>query len=105
MQFVYARFMKTITLDDAAYERLKAWKRSQRDSFSQVVRRVVPEPGTLRAFLAFAEVHGTDRLPGNEVLEAAVCLAHGLPLVSRDRRHFDLVPDLRVEVPDAESGG
>jgi predicted CopG family antitoxin len=37
--------MKTITLSDAAYERLKAWK-TGRDSFSQVVLRVVPKRGT-----------------------------------------------------------
>jgi predicted CopG family antitoxin len=37
--------MKTITLSDAAYERLRAWK-TGRDSFSQVVLRVVPKRGT-----------------------------------------------------------
>jgi predicted CopG family antitoxin len=37
--------MKTITLSDAAYERLKAWK-SGGESFSQVVLRVVPKRGT-----------------------------------------------------------
>jgi predicted CopG family antitoxin len=64
--------MKTVTLDEEAYARLKAWKRGAGDSFSQVVKRVVPEPGTLGAFLSFVEAHGTDRLPGNEVLEASV---------------------------------
>jgi predicted CopG family antitoxin len=37
--------MKTITLTDEAYERLKAWK-SGKDSFSQVVLRTVPKRGT-----------------------------------------------------------
>ena len=37
--------MKTITLSDAAYERLKAWKTGT-DSFSQVVLRIVPKRGT-----------------------------------------------------------
>jgi predicted CopG family antitoxin len=37
--------MKTITLSEAAYERLKAWKVGD-DSFSQVVLRVVPKRGT-----------------------------------------------------------
>ena len=37
--------MKTITLTDEAYERLKAWK-SGKDSFSQVVLRKVPKRGT-----------------------------------------------------------
>ena len=43
--FVYARGMKTITLSDAAYERLRAWKTGG-ESFSQVVLRVVPKRGT-----------------------------------------------------------
>jgi predicted CopG family antitoxin len=43
--FVHTRVMKTITLSDAAYERLKAWK-SGGESFSQVVLRVVPKRGT-----------------------------------------------------------
>jgi predicted CopG family antitoxin len=37
--------MKTITLSEAAYERLKAWKVGG-DSFSQVVLRIVPKRGT-----------------------------------------------------------
>jgi len=37
--------MKTITLNEAAYERLKAWKTGG-DSFSQVVLRMVPKRGT-----------------------------------------------------------
>jgi predicted CopG family antitoxin len=37
--------MKTITLTEEAYERLKAWK-NDRDSFSQVVLRTVPKRGT-----------------------------------------------------------
>jgi predicted CopG family antitoxin len=64
--------MKTITLDDAAYERLKAWKRGHGDSFSKVVKRVVPMPGTLAAFAGFAERYATDRHPGNEAMEEAV---------------------------------
>ena len=41
---VYALSMKTITLTEEAYERLKAWKTG--DSFSQVVLRTVPKRGT-----------------------------------------------------------
>jgi predicted CopG family antitoxin len=37
--------MKTITLTDAAYERLLAWK-TGKESFSQVVLRKVPKRGT-----------------------------------------------------------
>jgi predicted CopG family antitoxin len=47
--------MKTITLDDEAYRRLKSWKRSSGDSFSKVVKRVVPEAGTLGALVHFVE--------------------------------------------------
>jgi predicted CopG family antitoxin len=64
--------MKTITLDDEAYERLKAWKHGSRDSFSTVVKKVVPRAGTLGALLRFADSRNTDRLPGNEILEDSV---------------------------------
>jgi predicted CopG family antitoxin len=64
--------MKTITLDEAAYSRLKAWKRGSKDSFSQVVRRLVPEPGTLGAFINFVEAHSTASLPRNEIMAEAV---------------------------------
>ena len=64
--------MKTITLDDVAYERLKAWKKGRGESFSSVVKRVIPEPGTLGAFLGFAEVNQTQALAANEVMEQSV---------------------------------
>jgi predicted CopG family antitoxin len=64
--------MKTITLDEDAYERLKAWKKGRNESFSSVVKRVIPEPGSLGAFLTFAEAHQTQSLDGNEVMEHAV---------------------------------
>ena len=43
--------MKTISLTDEAYERLKEWKDESNDSFSRVVLRVVPEKGTLGQML------------------------------------------------------
>jgi len=49
------RHMKTITLDEEAYSRLKSWKREPGDSFSKVVKRVVPQAGTLEAMMQFAE--------------------------------------------------
>lgn len=64
--------MKTITLDEVAYARLKAWKRSQKESFSHVVKRIIPEPGTLGAFLTFVEASNTAHLPGNEVMDASL---------------------------------
>ena len=64
--------MKTITLDEVAYARLKVWKRAPKESFSEVVKRIVPEPGTLGAFLNFVEANDTAHLPGNGVMEASV---------------------------------
>lgn len=64
--------MKTITLDEAAYQRLKAWKRGRNESFSSVVKRIIPEPGSLGAFLTFSEAHQTQSLAGNEIMEQAV---------------------------------
>ncbi|MBE2232292.1 MAG: hypothetical protein IAE85_02255 [Anaerolinea sp.] len=39
--------MKTLTLTNEAYERLKDWKTATNDSFSAVVLRMVPKRGTL----------------------------------------------------------
>ena len=64
--------MKTITLDEEAYTRLKAWKRGSSESFSSVVKRVLPSPGSLGAFLAFVEQRATATKSGNDVMEAAV---------------------------------
>lgn len=43
----YHAAMKTLTLTDEAYERLKDWKTGTNDSFSTVVLRMVPKRGTL----------------------------------------------------------
>jgi len=40
--------MKTITLSETAYERLLSWKQSPKDSFSNVVIRLVPPKGTMQ---------------------------------------------------------
>jgi predicted CopG family antitoxin len=64
--------MKTITLDEAAYERLKAWKLGPKDSFSSVVKRVMPVAGTLGAFVDFVEANRTDKLVGNDLMERSI---------------------------------
>ena len=38
--------MKTISLTDETYERLKSWKSPEWDSFSKVVLEVIPKRGT-----------------------------------------------------------
>lgn len=63
--------VKTITLDDEAYTRLKSWKLRSSESFSQVVKRVVSAPGSLAAFSNFVERFRTDQLPGNDTFETA----------------------------------
>lgn len=64
--------MKTITLDEDAYERLKSWKRRGGDSFSAVVKRVVPRAGTLESMALFA----VERVPSvderDELLESSI---------------------------------
>lgn len=64
--------MKTITLDEVAYNRLKAWKKGSKESFSSVVKRVIPEPGTLGAFLNFLETSGSGDFERDEAMEAAI---------------------------------
>ncbi len=64
--------MKTITLDEAAYERLKALKRGKGDSFSAVVKRVVPVSGTLGALLRFVEAADPTDAARDEILEESI---------------------------------
>ena len=64
--------MKTITLDNVSYNRLKALKRNSSESFSDVVKRVLPERGSLGAFMSFVERTRTPQLSSNEILEQTV---------------------------------
>ena len=43
--------MKTITLSDEAYYRIKMWKESPKDSFSKVIERLVPSRGSAKSVL------------------------------------------------------
>ncbi len=43
--------MKTVTLTDEAYDRLKSWKDETKNSFSKVVLETVPKRGTFGDFL------------------------------------------------------
>jgi predicted CopG family antitoxin len=65
--------MKTISLTDSAYYRLKTWKTSQRESFSQVVERLVPAKGTLGQIEAVAA--SLPRLTDDEAKTLDACLA------------------------------
>lgn len=65
--------MKTITLDDEAYLRLKVWKRAKGDSFSRVVKRVVPEAGTLGAMEQFVSQRRVSKAK-DDLLEKSINL-------------------------------
>jgi predicted CopG family antitoxin len=58
--------MKTIALSDTAYDRLLSWKSSRKESFSQVVERLIPPKGTLDAAFESARQNLPD-LPGKEL--------------------------------------
>ena len=64
--------MKTITLDEESYGLLKSWKKGSKESFSTVIKRIVPAPGTLGAFLNFTENFKTVDFEKNEKMEKAI---------------------------------
>ena len=79
--------MKTITLADEAYNRLRDWKGGERESLSTVVLRVVPKRGTLADLL-----HSFQQLPTltdeqAQVMQDAIAW-------SNDWRHVDGISSL-----------
>ena len=56
----------------AAYNRIKFMEENFSPSFSSVINRVIPEVGSLGAFLSFVECRRTDRLPWNDRMEEAI---------------------------------
>lgn len=72
--------MKTITLTEAAYERLLALKQSPKDSFSKVILRNVPARGTGAQVLAAVRSLPTLSSDQGDALEAALSSAPATPL-------------------------
>jgi tRNA(fMet)-specific endonuclease VapC len=69
------------------------------DILSLFRRRTLPLD--LRSALRGGEVASTLRRAGREVgladcLQAGICLRHGLPLATRNRRHFERIDDLEL---------
>lgn len=64
--------MKTISLDQEAYERLSAWKQPGRDSFSKVVKRMVPRKGSLASLAEMADANRAGSRVQDEALERAI---------------------------------
>jgi predicted CopG family antitoxin len=63
--------MKTITLSEEAYERLKSWKTEDSDSFSKVVLKMVPKRGTAGDMdSAFGELQPLSESAADEVLKS-----------------------------------
>jgi predicted CopG family antitoxin len=61
--------MKWVALDDLAYARLSAWRRNSNESFSSVVKRILPERGSLSAFLGFIHQTSSSDLADAELIE------------------------------------
>ena len=75
--------MKTITLTDEAYLRLKEWKDSDAVSFSSVVLKVVPQKGTLGQMLEDVQSLPTLSSKQAKVMEETVAWGRD-PKRSRD---------------------
>jgi predicted CopG family antitoxin len=63
--------MKRVALDDEAYARLSAWRRDSNESFSSVVKRILPERGSLSAFLGFIHQTSSSDLVDAELMESS----------------------------------
>jgi predicted CopG family antitoxin len=69
--------MKTITLSESAYARLKSWKTGHSDSFSSVVERLVPVQGTMGSVLQALDKLKTGTSAQDQKLEEFVSTRKG----------------------------
>jgi predicted CopG family antitoxin len=70
--------VKTITLDEESYALLKSWKRKPKDSFSSVVKQVVPRPGTMGSMLSYLEYAAPGDVEKDRILEETVQARSGV---------------------------
>jgi len=81
---MYHAYMKTISLSEEAYQRLKSWKTGEADSFSKVVLKTVPKRGTAADMLQAVEA---------------------LPVLTDDEStHLEAARDWSNQWPDSERG-
>lgn len=76
---MYRVCMKTISLSDEAYDRLKSWKVGKDDSFSKVVLKKVPKRGTAADMLQAVETLPELDLKAGREMEQAVDWANQWP--------------------------
>jgi tRNA(fMet)-specific endonuclease VapC len=79
----------------------------RQDDILRLVRRRT-FPLDIRSALLAGEVHAALRGSGQEIgmadcMQAGVCLRHDLPLATRNRKHFERIPALRLVDIDAEA--
>lgn len=74
------------------------WNERQFDELLDRVIVVGPDVATMRIYATIrGQLHATGMPIGdNDVLIAATALRHDLTLVTRNRRHFERIPDLQL---------
>ncbi len=74
---------------------------SHEEGFKRFLRRVAVLPLTQMIMKRFARIRGQLRRQGNlladpDLLIAATAIQHNLILVTRNRKHFERIPELRL---------